>query len=163
MRSAAEALRCLGQWLRFRLYGNARAAFLAGGELSAVARLAEGLEFAATAAWTRGQNLETGEPMYLIPPLTSLFSVRLDRSRWWSEIEARMAMPQNRVARVAADEDGTDGYFVANARGSVKVVSGVELRGGLENLFDAFYHEHLSFGNLPNPGRNLYLAFAVSL
>ena len=158
-----EALTGGSRTLRFRLYGNARAAFLAGGELSAVARLTESLEFAATAAWTRGQNLETGEPMYLIPPLTSLLSVRLDRNRWWSEIEARMAMPQNRVARVAADEDGTDGYFVANARGSVKVASGVELRGGLENLFDAFYHEHLSFGNLPNPGRNLYLAFAVSL
>ncbi len=149
--------------LRFRLYGNARAAFLAGAELSAVARLAEGLEFAATAAWTRGQNLEIGEPMYLIPPLTSLLSVRLDRERWWSEVEARMALPQNRVARILADEDGTDGYFVVNIRGSVEVSSGMEVRGGLENLFDAFYHEHLSFGNLPSQGRNLYLTFALSL
>ncbi len=128
-----------------------------------VARLAKGLEFAAGAAWTRGQNLETGEPMHLIPPLTSSLSVRLDRARWWSEVEARMALPQNRVARIAVDEDGTDGYFVVNLRGSVEASSGMEVRGGLENLFDAFYHEHLSFGNLPSEGRNLYLAFSVSL
>ena len=151
------------QTLRFRVYDHARAAVLVGGELSAVARLAEGLELAGTAAYTRGQNLEAHEPMYLIPPLTSLLSLRLDRNRWWSEVEARMAMPQNRVARIVADEDGTDGYFVVNVRGSVEVASGVEARGGLENLFDALYHEHLSFGDLPSPGRNLYLALALSL
>lgn len=149
--------------LRFRTYENARAAVLVGGELSGTMALAEGLEVAGTAAYTRGQNLEVHEPLYLIPPLTGLLSIRLDRKRWWSELESRMAMPQNRVAHIVAGENGTDGYFVLNARGSIRLAPEINLRLGVENVFDTFYHEHLSIGDLPSLGRNLYAAAALSL
>ncbi|NND69984.1 MAG: TonB-dependent receptor [Rhodothermales bacterium] len=158
-----EGLVNTSETLRFRVFTNADAAVLAGGELSAVVRLAEGLEVAGTTSYTYGQNLDAGEPMYLIPPLTSLLSVRLDRGRWWGEAEARMALPQNRVARITADELGTDGYLVANLRGSFKPRTGVEVKVGVENLFDTLYHEHLSFGDLPSLGRNIYGALALSL
>ncbi len=149
--------------LRFRVYENARAAMLAGGEFSGTAQLPWGLELAGTASYTRGQNLEVHEPLYLIPPLTALLSVRLDRDRWWSELESRMAMPQNRVARVVAEENGTDGYFVLNARSSIRIASEMNLRLGVENIFDTYYHEHLSIGDLPSLGRNLYGTLAFSL
>ena len=49
--------------LRFRVNGNARAAALTGGEVGAVVLLAQRLELAGSAAFTRGQNLEVRRPM----------------------------------------------------------------------------------------------------
>ena len=149
--------------LRFRIYDNADAAVLYGAEVSSVLQLSKKLEIAGTMAYTYGQNLEYDEPMFLIPPLSGLMSIRFNEKNWWSELETRMAMPQNRVARVVAEEDGTDGYFIVNLRGSVNLGKQYELKTGVENLFDSFYHEHLSLGNLPSLGRNVYMALAVSL
>lgn len=149
--------------LRFRTYYNSSAAFLAGGEVSAVVVLQEWLELTGTASYTRGQNLELDEPMYLIPPLTGWTSLRAMRNKWWGDLEARMAMPQNRVARIFADEDGTGGYFIVNVRGGRTLGPGLDLSIGTDNLFDVHYHEHLSYGNLPNPGRNFYLTLSYSI
>ena len=149
--------------LRFRVFDNSDAALLLGGELSAVAGITKQLEVAGTFSYTRGQNLEYEEPMYLIPPMSALVSVRFNEDRWWSELETRMAMPQNRVARIVAEEDGTDGYFVLNLRGSLDVGKNTELKLGVDNLLDTYYQEHLSLGNLPSLGRNIYLALALSL
>ena len=81
----------------------------------------------------------------------------------WGDLESRMAMPQNRVARIFNDEDGTDGYFVINVRGGTTLGPGIDLIVGIDNLFDVHYHEHLSFGNLPNPGCNSYLTPSYSI
>lgn len=62
--------------LRFRTYFNSSAAFLTGGEVSAVVVFREWLELTGTASYTRGQNLECGELTYLIPPLTGWTSLR---------------------------------------------------------------------------------------
>ena len=149
--------------LRFRVYDNAGAALLLGAELSAVWGVTQNIEMAGTWAYTWGENLEYDEPMYLIPPMSGLLSVRYNQERWWGEVETRMAMPQNRVARIAAEEDGTDGYLIMNLRGSVDLLKHTELKAGVDNVFDTYYNEHLSIGNLPSLGRNIYLAFAVSL
>ena len=148
---------------RFRVYQNASAASLVGFELSAVADLARGFSVAGTTSYTRGQNHELDEPMYLIPPLSAQLSLRYDQPTYWAEIESRMAMPQERVASGLAEEDVTDGYFIINMRGSVQLQENTAIRAGIDNLFDTFYHEHLSFGNLPNEGRNVYLSVSYSL
>ncbi|MXW32642.1 MAG: TonB-dependent receptor [Rhodothermaceae bacterium] len=149
--------------LRFRTYQNASAAFLFGGEVSAVVDFREWFEWTASISYTRGQNLELDEPMYLIPPLTGWSSLRVIRDRTSSELEVRMAMPQNRVARKLTGEDGTDGYFVVNIRGSVQLLSSTELSAGVNNVFDVYYHKHLSYGNLPSLGRDIYLTLSYSL
>ena len=148
---------------RFRVYRNASSATLVGFELSGVFDLTRGFSVAGTSAYTRGQNHELDEPMYLIPPLSAQLSLRFDQPSYWAEIESRMAMPQNRVATQVSNEDVTDGYFVVNLRGSVSFSEQTALRAGIDNLFDTFYHEHLSFGNLPNEGRNVYLSVSWSL
>ena len=149
--------------LGFRAYQNASAALLLGGEVSAVLNFRKWLELTATASYTHGQNLELDEPMYLIPPLTGWSSLRLIRDRWWSELEVRMAMPQNRVAQILADEEETDGYFIVNIRGGTKLMPGIDLSAGVNNLFDVYYHKHLSYGNLPGLGRDLYLTLSYSI
>ena len=131
--------------------------------MSGVFQVTKEIEVAGTMSYTRGENVEYNEPMHLIPPFSGLLSVRYNKEKWWGEVETRMAMPQNRVARVVAEEDGTDGYFIVNLRGSLTLATEYELKTGVDNLFDTYYHEHLSLGNLPSLGRNIYLAVAVSL
>ncbi len=101
--------------------------------------------------------------MYLIPPLTGWTSLRAMYNKWWGDLEAQMAMPQNRVARIFADEDGTDGCCVVNVRGGTTLGPGIDLSIGLDNLFRVYYHEHLCFSNLPNPGRNFYFTLSYSI
>lgn len=149
--------------LRFRTYQNSSAAILYGGEVSAVLDFKTWFEFTTTASYTYGHNLELDEPMYLIPPLSGWSSLRAERDRWWSELEVRMALPQNRVAKILADEDGTDGHFVVNLRGGIQLRPGIELNAGVNNLFDVYYHKHLSYGNLPSLGRDLYLTLSYSI
>lgn len=148
---------------RFRVYQNASSASLVGFEVSAVADIARGFSVAGTSSYTRGQNHELDEPMFLIPPLSAQLAMRYDRPSYWAEIESRMAMPQERVSRQIAVEDVTDGYFVINVRGSYTLQNATSLRFGIDNLFDTLYHEHLSFGNLPNEGRNVYLSVSHTL
>ena len=149
--------------LRFRVFDNSDAAMMMGAEMSGVFQVTKDIEIAGTMAYTRGQNVEYDEPMHLIPPFSGLLSVRYNKEKWWGEVETRMALPQNRVARVVAEEDGTDGYFIVNLRSSLTLANEYELKTGVDNLFDTYYHEHLSLGNLPSLGRNIYLAVAVSL
>jgi len=52
---------------------------------------------------------------------------------------------------------------VINVRGSYTLQNATSLRFGIDNLFDTLYHEHLSFGNLPNEGRNVYLSVSHTL
>lgn len=148
---------------RFRVYDNASEATLLGGEFSGLLNLTSRLQMTGTVAYSRGQNLDLDEPLPLIPPLFGTLSLRYDQGKLWGEVEARGAAPQNRVAASLAEEDGTDGYFVLNVRSQYALPRGLQLKVGIENLFDYFYHEHLSFGNLPSRGRNVYLALAVSI
>ena len=152
-----------GDTYRFRVYQNAKAAVLSGFEVSGVAEIMPRVSLASTLAYTRGYNRDVDEPMYLIPPLSAMVSARYDGVRFWTELETRMAMPQNRVARIVAEEDGTDGWFVVNARGSWVVRENASIKLGIENMFDTLYHEHLSFGNLPSEGRNVYVSLSYAL
>lgn len=147
---------------RFRVYQNAERAMLAGAEMSGLYEVFSGLDLAGSLSYTYGHNISLNDPMPMVPPLKGFVSIRYRQERWWSEMESRWAMPQNR-ASMAADEDKTDGFNVLSIRGGVQVVSQVALKMGIENILDTFYHEHLSIGNLPGRGRNVFVAMSLSL
>ncbi len=147
---------------RFRVFDNISAATLMGFELSTVYSIVPEVEANASVSYTRGQNLEFDEPLPLMPPLALTASIRYSNAAGWNaEVEGRGAAPQNRVSSRAAKEDGTDGYFVVNLRGNYPVNNRVEIKAGVDNLFDYYYNEHLSFGNLASVGRNVFAAIVV--
>ncbi|MEZ4694919.1 MAG: TonB-dependent receptor [Rhodothermales bacterium] len=148
---------------RFRVFDNISAATLIGFEVSGAMQLVPAVDLRGAISYTRGQNLEFDEPLPLIPPLSTKLAVAYTGDRFAAEIESRAAMPQNRVARRAADEDGTDGYFVLNLRGSYTFNDRVAFTAGVSNVFNVYYHEHLSFGNLPALGRNVFGTLSVSI
>jgi len=148
---------------RFRVYRNATAATLIGFEFSGTLGLGQGMSVAASTSYVRGQNRDVGEPLYLMPPMSGMVSLRWERLLGYAELETRWALPQNRVARLVAEEDGTDGYAILNLRASRSFQDHVTVKAGIENLLDTFYHEHLSFGNLPSEGRNVYITVGYDI
>lgn len=149
---------------RFRMYANIDAATLLGFELSGIYSLLPTLEARAATSYTRGHNIEYDEPLPLIPPLSGSVGLAYTNANSWRvELEARGAAPQNRVSRRAAREDGTDGYAILNFRANYPVSENFELKAGVDNVFDAYYNEHLAFGNLPSLGRNFFAALSVEL
>ncbi len=147
---------------RFRVYENTQDAYLVGAEASGLYELGRGLDVAASASFAEGHILTLDDPMPMVPPVKGFISLRYDRGVWQGEVESRWALAQNRASE-AADEDVTDGFNILNLRASYQVTSELGLKAGIENVFDTFYHEHLSIGNLPSRGRNLFIAVGFSM
>ena len=147
---------------RFRIYDNTDKAYLYGSEVSLLLDLMPGLEAAASISYAKGHNLSLDDPLPMIPPLNGFFSLRSRGDKHWSELESRWAFPQNRNSKTA-DEDVTDGYNILNLRAGYSINAQMELKAGVENILDTFYHEHLSIGNLPGRGRNVFVSLTYSL
>jgi iron complex outermembrane receptor protein len=88
--------------------------------------------------------------------------VQYFRDRWNTQLECEGALSQNKISKEFG-EDTTPGYVVMNIRGGYTFPKqNIILNGGIENVLDAYYHTHLDWGNIPRPGRNLYLSLALT-
>jgi iron complex outermembrane receptor protein len=80
------------------------------------------------------------------------------------QAEYEAAASQKKV-NPEAGEDATDGYLIFHGRLGLnldifKINS--DLQFGVENILDKKYHEHLDWGNIPRPGRNVYAMIKFS-
>ncbi len=103
-----------------------------------------------------------------IPPLRGRTAIRYGRRTWFSEVEGIAARPQRRVDTDLL-ETPTAGFAVANIK------FGIHLRrftvtAGIDNLFDHYYLEHLSYQRDPfrngarvtEPGRSVFVNVGYS-
>ncbi len=107
------------------------------------------------------------EPLPGIPPLDSRAGLRFHEAgrnpSWGVEFTARMVNHQDRVA-ASLDEQLTPGFTTFDIRSYWQVSQNLILTGGVENLGDKTYLEHLDSRTLPfyrQPGRTYY--FGVEL
>ena len=104
-----------------------------------------------------------GDPLPLIPPLTHQFSVRYGFKSFSVQADIEQAASQNYINE-SFGEDVTPGYTIAslllNYQVSRKQTTFV-FQTGVENLFDEYYHGHLDWGNIPRPGRNVYVTLEI--
>ncbi len=145
-------------------------------------------EFTLTAAYTRAtiskmtrlvlddQSQITGEeeirhdPLAEVPPFESTlsFSYKLFGSRLIPIAAIRVTAPQNYVSQ-AFYEKKTPGFVVADLRVSYMFKSMLQIYGGVNNIFNVLYYEHLnrriigSSLNLYEPGRNFYINLIVTI
>lgn len=126
------------------------------------------VDFLWTRTWTskvsvtamRGTNRDDGEPLPQITPVQGSVSQRWEPVRHRHEVIVRWAAPQRRVSSIT-QEDHTKGYWTLDWNATLQLSDRVELRTGVENIFDKRYHDHLSFNNLPARGRNIYAGLEV--
>ena len=155
-----------GSTYRFRLTENGGDGWMAGGEVSGLARLGGGLEAVASVSAAFGQNTTFDEPLPMVPPVGGVAALRYDGGGVFGEVEARWALAQDRVARFTYAERPTDGFAVFAVRAGWRpggALSGLRLQAGVENLLDTFYQEHLAISDLAARGRSVYAAVGFDL
>jgi len=135
----------------------------------------------AQAACTRGVNPETtkyiiengevvgqetikNDPLPEIPPFEGAIDVfyRFFEGRFVPNFNLRMVAGQNNISE-AYMEDKTPGFVLLNFNISYDFNTYLKVTGGVSNIFDKAYYEHLNRriiggeGNLYEPGRIFYL------
>jgi outer membrane receptor protein involved in Fe transport len=117
----------------------------------------------ASARYVRGNDSVINQPLPQIPPLEATVGLRLENIEaaqpWGVECGLRMVDRQHRFASVRAVlvpevvpvEVATPGFTTAYLRGYYSPRKNLNIIGGIENLFDRAYIEHLDL-RLPATG-----------
>ncbi|MGF1644249.1 MAG: TonB-dependent receptor domain-containing protein [Thiotrichales bacterium] len=105
-------------------------------------RLSPSWSLGGTIAFIHGENRDTGDNLYRIAPVNGTLYADHQRGRWTHRLELKAASRQDRVAGYN-DEQPSAGWAVLNLHTQWRH-GAWRIRGGLENLFDRDYHEHLS-------------------
>ncbi|MCH8554152.1 MAG: TonB-dependent receptor [Schleiferiaceae bacterium] len=144
-------------------------AIFTGGEALATLELWDGMLLTAGFEYVWNLNLETGLPLPLTPPLSTLlqaeyqfFTGRSKKTRLSFFIDYRIAAAQNRTDR---NERTTPGYQLLDA-GVQWRYHHLKLQLSGANLANTNYFNHLSryrLINLPEPGRNVSLRLIVPI
>ena len=141
-----------------RRYINIDFAHYAGFELSALVMYND---------WRLKSNVKytsavknDGSPLPLIPPLKWNNSVEYQSPFGMSvRVDIDYSTAQDNINQEFG-EDKTPGFIIASLHLQQKILQtknqNLLLQGGIENLTDKFYHEHLDWNKLPRPGRNFY-------
>jgi iron complex outermembrane receptor protein len=141
--------------LGVKQYVNLPWATLGGLDLLYMASITSNLRWVANLKYTRAAD-DAGAPLPLIPPLKAVNALRYENARLNASIEWECADSQRRVSAIAG-ENPTPGWPILSLRTGWKVNSLLRCSAGVENLLDNNYHEHLDIGDVPRPGRNMYL------
>lgn len=153
-----------------RQYVNIRDAFMAGFELEWKQYMGRYLAHDLSLAYTYGQNQTTDEALPEIPPLEFRYSLAgsFIKKTVTPEVSFRHAFKQDRIA-VSYGETETPAFSVVDAKISWQFKSFITATGGVQNLFDVAYYEHLARSirsvvtrPIYSPGRSFYLTLTFS-
>lgn len=150
-----------------RRFENLEKASLKGVEFLWIQNWPLNLRHRLEAAYTHGKNVGDGEPLPEIPPLDLRLSLSGEYGRFAPEISLRSVLEQNRVSP-SFGEMATPAFATMDFGAAFRFTPQLRLSGGVENIFDKAYYEHLSRripgGGRPlyAPGRNFYLALVWS-
>jgi len=132
-------------------------AVLAGVEAEAELRLNDYWRVNLSAAYTYGENESDNIPLSQIAPLSGRFELTYDNSEWLAGFRVNAAAKQKRI-----DDDRTTGsgrdsagpaddYVTLDLFAGYNVNENVQITGGVTNVFDEVYANHLNKRDLTDP------------
>jgi len=126
------------------------------------------------ASFVRGKRRDIKDDLYRITPPRLSTTLSYMGTNWSSGVQMVAMDSQNKVSLSNA-EQATGGAVLINLMARWEVRPGLSLSGGVENLFDRTYQEHLSGYNrvmdsgvamgdrLPGAGRGVYLRLGLKI
>jgi iron complex outermembrane receptor protein len=147
-----------------RVYSNVPGAKIYNANLQVQAIPFRYLSLFMLTKYTWGE-LNSGEPLPLIPPLDNILAISYQRSKWSCSLENETALAQNRI-NTGYGEITSPAFTLFNIKGSYQfsfpksVVIDCSL--AVTNVFNALYYEHLDWGRIYRPGRSLDILLKVS-
>lgn len=146
-----------------KVYDNTPYALLAGAEASAVYNITGYTQLVSTLRYNYGRNAD-GEPLPMIPPLRSITSLRkYFGDNLWVQGETELAAAQNRNSE-SFRERPTKAFMLWHLRAGYQRETENkvwQLNTGIENIFDVHYREHLDWGRIARPGRNVFVQVSM--
>lgn len=119
-------------------------------------------------SYLRGDNLESGEPFNLVPPLKTVLNLRYNdlENRFYGEWTTRIVNTQKRLTQSYLESNlGPEpGYAVSEVRGGYyfrREDYRLSFNVGVTNLFNRYYHEPFVFA--PARGRSLVIGTTIEL
>lgn len=138
-----------------KTYMNTQAS-LSGFEATVSAKFAKVFTYQANGRYTYGV-VGDGNPMQQVPPFKLIQALRYQRKAMQVQVEQIASAAQQRI-NTGFGEQETSAWSVFNIRfgyGWPIGNSAIQFNLALDNIFDARYREHLSWGGIPQPGRNV--------
>ncbi len=120
-------------------------------------QLSEELILDAMISYVRGKNTTLRDNLYRIAPLNGRLAVTYDQSNWAITVENVLAARQKKLSRsIVLDEPrssnaATAGWGIVNLYAHWLSDGGLQVRMGVENLFDKNYTSHVSGFNRVMP------------
>lgn len=144
-------------------YVNGEATFY-GVDAAATVQLGEPFTLDAGGSYLRGQDDLLDEPALGVTPIHGSLGLRYEEAqgRFYVEGVVNGTGEQDRVS-ASRGELISDGYVTADLRAGFGLPNGVTLRGGVLNIADEHYHNHLNAKNpftgvpVPEPGRVFFI------
>ena len=144
-------------------YTNLSSATFAGIETTVLSSIRSDLLLTSALKYIHAEKSDR-TPVPFISPIKNITSLRYQKTNYSIQLEYEAAAQQKKID-ANAGEDKTPGYQLIHLRGgynfNIKSTT-LLVQTGIENLFNKFYHDHLDWGNIARPGRNLYIQLKVS-
>ena len=143
-------------------YQNIDYALVSGAEASVVYSPSTQTQIVSTLKYAYGKDNQ-GVPLPMMAPLRNISSVRHYFASLWLQAEMETAAAQNKVSKVA-NERPTGSFTLYHLRAGYQTNiknKAAQLAAGVENIFDVYYREHLDWGNMARPGRNVYVQLSI--
>lgn len=132
------------------------------------------LRLDATLSYVRGERRDIADNLYRIAPLNARVALHWNAGTWSMSGELIGAAAQNRVSATNS-EQASPGWVTANLWFGIELSCAITLSGGIENLFDRRFANHLSGRNrvsgsdvmlgerMPAAGRSLFVRVGFDL
>ena len=143
-----------------KFYSNTGNALITGFEMNLMLNLSEKFSLVTIVNYIYGKEFNE-DPLPLIPPLNSTFSIRYSNKNYFIQLEEILNAPQNRVSK-RNSESASAGYAISNLRVTDRINKWFSISGGIENIFDKEYYNHLDWLKIPQKGRNIYCDLKIS-
>lgn len=137
--------------------------FIAGVEAMIIAKPSSSLDLVSTSKFSYGKDYQNN-PLPMIAPLKNTTSLRKIINKWAIQAETEWAFTQNRINPYSR-ETATQSYGIFNLRlmyDTPLLNNQLRVDTGIDNLLDNDYKEHLDWGRINRPGRNLYMQITLS-
>jgi len=140
-----------------------------GAELGSQVSLPYNLFLKGSLSYTEGKNQGGNRPLSEIPPLRGMIAIRYDNGTMFAELAENLAAKQSRVDQFLLEQP-TGGWATTDLKIGVNYKN-LTLYAGVNNLFDKFYYNYLSYQRdpfssgvkVPENGRNFYVTLQYRL
>ncbi len=146
-----------------RVYSNIPSARIFGTDLQLLYQPTKSISLFMLSKFTLGE-LSSGDPIPLIPPFKNIVSIKYQHEKFSVQFENETSLAQNRINK-SHGEYQTPAYSLFNLKGNYTFSfpkTALDIGCGITNLFNRTYYDHLDWGRINRPGRNMDLFLKYS-